>query len=140
MTENILNVLADLQLINDNDEAFASIGLNTNFTWAKIRVCDAFANANKQRIPKEEFDNLVKTGLYAPIKIAPGSIKDGHLRFIPGYLLRALNVALSEYSFTKIFLSSSCFKHHPSGFGIIGVILKSLHIIWIFIFYTVIIP
>jgi len=51
-------------------EATASINLNPNFQWAKIIVTDDRPNENKHRIPLEEFDNLIKTGIYAPIKMA----------------------------------------------------------------------
>lgn len=66
-----------IEEISDN-EAFASVTLNPNFQWAKIIVTDDKPNANKQRVPLEEFDNLIKTGIHSPIKMQPGKISDGH--------------------------------------------------------------
>jgi hypothetical protein len=45
---------------------------------AKFVLTDDLPNANKQRIPETEFDNIIKTGVYMPIKMALGEIKDGH--------------------------------------------------------------
>jgi len=60
----------------DNDESFASVSLNPFIQWAKIVITDDQPNANKQKIPLEEFDNLIKTGIHAPIKMEFGSIAD----------------------------------------------------------------
>lgn len=62
----------------EENEAFASVTLNPNFQWAKIIVTDDKPNVNKQRVPLEEFDNLIKTGVHAPIKMQRGKISDGH--------------------------------------------------------------
>ena len=56
----------------------ASFTLNNQFNYIKFILADDIKNANKQRIPIEEFENLVKTGYYAPIKMASGKIEDGH--------------------------------------------------------------
>jgi hypothetical protein len=60
----------------EDKEAFASISLNPGFQWAKIVITDDLPNANKHRIPIEEFDNLAKTGIFAPIKMAEKLISD----------------------------------------------------------------
>jgi hypothetical protein len=61
------------------DEAFAStITHNPTVTWTKFVLADDRPNANKQRVPEEEFDNLIKTGVFMPIKMAVGKINDGH--------------------------------------------------------------
>lgn len=76
-----LNINANLELIQENtelNEAFASVSLNPYFQWAKIVVLDDVKNTNKQRIPEEEFVNIIKTGRFAPIKMADGEISDGH--------------------------------------------------------------
>lgn len=50
-------------------EAMASINHNKAFcTPIKFIFTDSFANANKQRIPEGEFDNVVQTGVNMPIK------------------------------------------------------------------------
>lgn len=67
----------------DSGEAFASVGNNPTFRWCKFILTDDKPNLNKNRIPVEEFDNLVRTGLFAPIKMASGRIQDGHDESIP---------------------------------------------------------
>jgi hypothetical protein len=74
-----------VQLISKEDaqeqfgEAAASvIGVDSAITWAKFILTDDKPDANRQRIPSEEFDNLIKTGINKPIKMAMGGIKDGH--------------------------------------------------------------
>ena len=59
-TKNLSATLEFISEFGDDNEAMASISLNPNFRWAKIRVCDDMPNANNQRIPVEEFDNLIE--------------------------------------------------------------------------------
>lgn len=65
------------------NEAFASISLNPALTWTKFVLTDDKPNLNLKRIPETEFDNLIRTGIYMPIKMAEGEIKDGHDGAIP---------------------------------------------------------
>ena len=67
-----------LEFFTDADYAEASISKNQHFRWAKFVLTDDKPNKNNQRIPREEFDNLIKTGVYAPFKVARGQINDGH--------------------------------------------------------------
>lgn len=74
-----------LQLLNKEDaekqfgEAIASaVATDQIITWAKFILTDDKPNGNKQRIPLEEFNNIIKTGIYKPVKMALGEIKDGH--------------------------------------------------------------
>jgi len=60
------------------DDAFASLTLNPTLRWLKFILTDDQPNENKQRIPQEEFDNLIKSGINMPIKMAAGDIADGH--------------------------------------------------------------
>ena len=60
------------------DDAFASISLNPLLRWLKFILTDDQPNENKQRIPQEEFDNLIRSGINMPIKMAEGDIADGH--------------------------------------------------------------
>lgn len=62
----------------DENDAFASITRNPTLRWLKFILTDDQPNANKQRIPQEEFDNLIKSGINMPIKMAEGGIADGH--------------------------------------------------------------
>lgn len=84
----------DVTFINDNDfvielvtenEAQAEFKIATSavvsnpaVSWAKFVLTDDKPNGNKQRIPRDEFPNLIKSGIYMPIKMAKGVIKDGH--------------------------------------------------------------
>lgn len=56
------------------EDATASVSLNPEFQWAKIVVTDDQPNLNRMRIPKEEFSNIIKTGIGAPIKMDNGNI------------------------------------------------------------------
>lgn len=50
-------------------EAEASIAKSSAVSWAKFVLTDDRPNGNKQRIPESEFDNLIKTGIFMPIKM-----------------------------------------------------------------------
>lgn len=79
MKDNIFTIPTKFELIDDlTNEEFASISLNPSFQWAKIIVTDDQPNANKVRIPLDEFDNLIKSGIFSPIKMAEKKISDGH--------------------------------------------------------------
>lgn len=74
-----LFINSDLEFVSENkDEAFASVSLNPSFQWAKMIVCDDLRNANGMRVPVEEFDNMISTGVLAPVKMAEGGVSDGH--------------------------------------------------------------
>jgi hypothetical protein len=78
----------DIQLLIDDKnreafEAFASVSLNPHLTWIKFVLTDDKPNANGHRIPKEEFANIIKTGVYMPLKMAEGEISEGHEGTIP---------------------------------------------------------
>lgn len=60
------------------NEAQASLLQNSAVSWAKFVLTDDQPNKNKQRVPVEEFDNLIKTGIFMPIKMAKGKINVGH--------------------------------------------------------------
>ena len=72
--ENKIYVNTSIELLNE--DAYASISLNPLFQWAKIVVTDDQPNGIKQRIPLEEFDNLMKTGIFTPLKMEFGKIAD----------------------------------------------------------------
>lgn len=72
--ENKIYVDTSIELLNE--EAYASISLNPLFQWAKIVVTDDQPNGNRQRIPQEEFDNIIRTGILTPIKMEFGKIAD----------------------------------------------------------------
>lgn len=67
-----------VQLLNEDElkselgEAFASFMINPTITWAKFILTDDRKNGNGKRVPKEEFANLIHTGINMPVKMAPG--------------------------------------------------------------------
>lgn len=71
-------------------EEYASVSLNPTFRWCKFILTDDLPNANKKRIPQDEFDNLIRTGINAPIKMAAREIKEGHNESIPLGVITAL--------------------------------------------------
>lgn len=86
--KNVTFTAKDVKLILENNElnemaAEASISLNRHVTWMKLVLLDDGFNANRQRVPREEFANVIKTGQYMPIKMAYGEIEDGHENAFP---------------------------------------------------------
>lgn len=77
--EDVVELLSNDDVIAEYGDAMASVvGKDHVITWTKFTLTDDKPNANKQRIPIEEFDNIIKSGLYKPIKMAFGEIRDGH--------------------------------------------------------------
>jgi hypothetical protein len=81
--KTITLMASDVQLLIDKLEidemaASASISLNPNVAWMKFLLTDDQHNANKQRIPREEFANVLRTGLFMPLKMAYGEVSEGH--------------------------------------------------------------
>lgn len=75
--ENLLQLINEDE-ITDLNESVSSVLKNPAVKWAKFILTDDLPNENKQRIPLEEFDNLIKSGIFMPIKMAANEIKDGH--------------------------------------------------------------
>ena len=63
--------------------AFAAVSRNPNVAWIKLVLLDDKPNANKHRIPREEFSNVLKTGIFMPIKVAEGEVAEGHEFSLP---------------------------------------------------------
>lgn len=80
---NTQNTIEFIDAVEDTNEAFSSISLNPMNSWAKFILTDDKPNANKQRIPIEEFDNLVNSGIFMPIKMSLGKISEGHANAVP---------------------------------------------------------
>ena len=76
----------EVQLIIENeleDLIVASENLNPMLTYVKFILTDDEPNANGVRIPKEEFSNLIRSGLYMPLKMPYGEIAEGHKEPVP---------------------------------------------------------
>jgi len=69
-----------VDFVDEDDEqlAEAAIAANHSFNYLKFILTDDEPNANRQRIPKEEFENVIRTGFFTPLKMARGGIKQGH--------------------------------------------------------------
>jgi hypothetical protein len=80
--DKLYKLLSELELVvpntDDANEATASINLNPAVTWLKFILTDDKLNANERRVPKEEFSNLVKTGIFMPIKMENGNLHGNH--------------------------------------------------------------
>ncbi len=74
-----------LEFADEDDEqlAEAAIAANQSFNYLKFILTDDKPNSNKQRIPKDEFENVIRTGFFTPLKMAEGGIKDGHEDSVP---------------------------------------------------------
>ena len=73
---NLVQLISDSELQSELGEAFSSILLSPAVSWAKFVLTDDKANSNGQRIPVSEFKNLISTGIYMPIKMTHGEIRD----------------------------------------------------------------
>lgn len=89
-THNIVSNIVELSKDDDPKEVTASISKNPTLKWIKFVLTDDAFNINKQRIPKNEFPNLVNTGIHMPIKMAEGAILEGHEYSVPIGTITAL--------------------------------------------------
>lgn len=83
---DIVQLLNEADIDSDNaqlKESLAAVGMNPTITWAKFVLTDNLPNANKQRIPLSEFANLIKTGIFMPIKKAWYTISETHDEVYP---------------------------------------------------------
>jgi hypothetical protein len=74
---DVVYLLDENEVESEMGEAFAAFMLNPTVTWAKFILTDDRTNGNGQRIPKEEFPNLIKSGIHMPVKMVNGEI-EGH--------------------------------------------------------------
>jgi len=81
--ENMVELLNEAEFMDLEEEAFATISKNPAVTWVKFVLTDDEPNGNKQRVPQSEFDNLINTGVYMPVKMAFSGIKEGHEESFP---------------------------------------------------------
>jgi hypothetical protein len=77
--ESMVQFINEETLEDNEKEALASVLIgNPAVTLVKFVLTDDKPNANKQRIPVEEFGNLINTGIYMPLKKAFDGINTGH--------------------------------------------------------------
>lgn len=85
-TKNVTTIssnIAELKFVKLGDmglnPAVSSIlATNPTVSWAKFILTDSMPNQNGQRVPKDEFANLIESGLYMPLKMALGEVAEGH--------------------------------------------------------------
>lgn len=90
MTMKTTNIISNIVQLNVEDETndlpkevMAAISKNPTLKWIKFILTDDLPNANKQRIPQEEFANVISTGVHMPVKMAQGFVRDGHEFAVP---------------------------------------------------------
>lgn len=77
--DNLLELsIEDNNFPGINEEMSALFGDNPTISWAKFILTDDQPNENKVRVPKGEFDNLIKTGKLMPFKMAYAEPNEGH--------------------------------------------------------------
>lgn len=124
MTKNSIKIVQKLQdmlqLINETEvslemgAAFASFMLNPTVVWAKFILTDDKRNGNGQRIPKEEFANLLRTGIHMPVKMALGEIA-GHPDSKPlGVMTHLKEVQLDDGSNAIVALAALWENERPA--------------------------
>lgn len=78
-----ITLIDDAEAEAEMGSAFASVMLNPGVAWAKFILTDDRPNGNKQRVPQNEFANLIRSGIFMPLKMAIKEIKDGHDEAVP---------------------------------------------------------
>lgn len=124
-SENIAKF--SVQLLSEDDlkvelgEAFSSIFVSPAVTWTKFVLTDSQPNANNQRVPKEEFPNLINTGKFMPIKMAQGEIADGHDAAAP----LGVMTHLKEEGETVVALAALWSRERPADIEYIKTLLSN---------------
>lgn len=77
-SENVVLLDKDSEIREFLGDDSASILENPKVSWAKFVLTDDLPNGNRRRIPESEFDNIIKSGTFMPVKMAEGEIKPGH--------------------------------------------------------------
>jgi Tfp pilus assembly protein FimV len=77
------SIFITTDLVLDEQMAEAGISGNPYIRVGKFVLTDDGFNANKRRILQDEFDNLIRTGVNMPVKMASGAIADDHNKASP---------------------------------------------------------
>ncbi len=80
---NSLQFISEDEIEQEINDAQASMELNPFVRWAKFILADDQPNGNGERLPVEEFDNVIKSGINMPIKMAEGRIEEDHSNASP---------------------------------------------------------
>lgn len=85
------NIVASEYSLESKPEGKASVKKHNPYvTYAKFTFTDDLKNKNNQRIPKEEFANVIKSGKYMPIKMEQANIQGSHENSTPIGVITAL--------------------------------------------------
>lgn len=77
LNNKMVSLLSTEQVLSDFGEAVASIVMqNPSVVWAKFILTDDLPNGNGMRVPKEEFANIIKSGVHMPVKMVEGSVEN----------------------------------------------------------------
>lgn len=76
--DNIVQFLGKDELPQELLDAQAALAANPYVRWGKFILTDDQPNGNNERTPLEEFDNIIQSGIYMPIKMAEGRIEEDH--------------------------------------------------------------
>jgi hypothetical protein len=88
---------------------------NNNIAWGSFVLTDDLPNGNGVRIPLEEFDNVIKTAEYMPVKMEFGTIKGGHADSHPLGVIAKLVKQVDSAQGNKIFgLAGLWLKERPN--------------------------
>lgn len=115
--ERTANFILAARFLEPNElEAFAA-EQDPFKTWIQFVFTDDKPNDNKQRVPKSEFANLVKTARYMPIKKVVGGVGDTHDGAVPMGSIASTKI-VEENSVTRIEgLAALWNKEFPDDIG-----------------------
>lgn len=116
---NMVHLISENDVISFVGEDVASLLLSPSIIWAKFVLTDDLPNGNNRRIPVEEFDNIIKSGLHTPVKMAEGAIKDGHEESKPLGTIAFLKKELSDAGNKIIALAALWAKERPEDVNIL---------------------
>jgi len=81
--EELVELSSEPTLDEVNESVSSTVVKNDWISWTKFVLTDNLPNENKQRVPEKEFENLIKTGIYMPFKMAYKEPKDDHSDAFP---------------------------------------------------------
>lgn len=111
----VVQFISENEVKSEMGESFASYMLNPTVTWAKFILTDDQTNANGERIPKEEFANLILSGVHMPVKMALGEISGGHPGTKPlGTITHLKEVALEDGASAIVALAALWGQERPA--------------------------
>lgn len=112
---DVVSLIDENEVKTEMGEAFASFMLNPTVTWAKFILTDDKTNANGERIPKEEFANLIRSGIHMPVKMALGEISAGHPGTKPlGTITHLKETTTDDGSFALVALAALWGEERPA--------------------------